>query len=105
MTTDYKTNPEYIKARRRGIRFGISALLSFWYIVAIFLLLINVIGKNALFFLLSSPMLGIAFAVICLFFSIKNRNIALKIRYGNSDGVAPTDEKPFEFVDNAPLPK
>jgi len=105
MTTDYKTNPDYIKARSRGIRFGISALLSFWYIVAIFLLLINVIGKNALFFLMSSPLIGIGFAFVCLYFSIKNRNIALQIRYPDTNGVKPVVDTPFENRDPSSLPK
>jgi hypothetical protein len=105
MTTDYKTNPDYIAARRRGIRFGISALLSFWYIVAIFIVLINVVGKNALLFLMSSPLFGIGFAIVCLYFSFKNRNIALKIRYADTDGVKPVVDTPFENRDDSSMPK
>ena len=82
--SDYKTNPEYIKARRRGIVFGLLALFSFWIIFAIFILLIFVIGKNALAFLLLSPLPGIGLAIYLLFKATRYRRQALEIRYPGS---------------------
>jgi hypothetical protein len=84
MTTDHKTNPEYIKARRRGILFGLLALFSFWIIFAITILLAFVIGKNALSFLILSPLLGIGFAIYWLVKATKYRRAALAIRYPGS---------------------
>jgi hypothetical protein len=105
MTTDYKTNPDYIAARRRGIRFGISALFSFWYLFAVFAVLVNVLGIYTLYFVMASPLIGIAFAIVCLYFSIKNRNIALQIRYPDTNGVKPATEIVSETVDDQQLPK
>jgi hypothetical protein len=105
MTTDYKTNPDYIAARRRGIRFGLSALFSFWYLFAVFAVLVNVLGLYTLYFVMASPFIGIAFAIVCLYFSIKNRNIALQIRYPDTSGVKPGSETSFENGYDSPLPK
>jgi hypothetical protein len=105
MTTDYKTNPDYIKARSRGIKFGLSALFSFWYLFAVFAVLVNFIGLYTLYFVMASPFIGLAITIVCLYFSIKNRNIALQIRYPDTNGVKPVVDTPFENPDNSSLPK